>query len=96
MSQWWNTGFDLTGLRFETQTSRSRDERVTTQPTGISSFKIPMQLSFYFQKEIYPTMNASKQEALTKPITVLVIFVQHTSRLSTESEASMNYAENED
>ena len=38
MSQRWravgNTVSDLTGLRFEPQTSRSRDERVTAQPTG--------------------------------------------------------------
>ena len=38
MSQRWravgNTVFDLTGLRFEPQTSRSRDERVTARPTG--------------------------------------------------------------
>ena len=29
-----NTVFDLTGPRFEPQTSRSRDERVTARPTG--------------------------------------------------------------
>ena len=29
-----NTVTDLTGPRFELQTSRSRDERVTTRPTG--------------------------------------------------------------
>ena len=37
MSQRWqlvgNTVSDLTGLRFEPQTSRSRDERVTARPT---------------------------------------------------------------
>ena len=37
MSQRWrsigNTVFDLTGLRFEPQTSRPRDERVTSRPT---------------------------------------------------------------
>ena len=40
MSQRWravgNTVSDLTGLRFEPQTSRSRDERVTARPTGRS------------------------------------------------------------
>ena len=40
MSQRWravgNTVFDLTGPRFEPQTSRSRDERVTVRPTGRS------------------------------------------------------------
>ena len=40
MSQRWravgNTVFDLTGPRFEAQTSRSRDERVTARPTGRS------------------------------------------------------------
>ena len=38
MSQRWravgNTVSDLTGPRFEPQTSRSRDERVTARPTG--------------------------------------------------------------
>ena len=38
MSQQWptlgNTVSDLTGPRFETQTSRSRDERVSARPTG--------------------------------------------------------------
>ena len=38
MSQRWravgNTVSDLTGLRFEPQTSRSRDERVTARPTA--------------------------------------------------------------
>ena len=38
MSQRWravdNTVLDLTGLRFEPQTSRSRDERVIARPTG--------------------------------------------------------------
>ena len=38
MSQRWravgNTVSNLTGPRFEPQTSRSRDERVTAQPTG--------------------------------------------------------------
>ena len=38
MSQRWlavgNTVSDLTSLRFESQTSRSRDERVTARPTG--------------------------------------------------------------
>ena len=38
MSQRWravgNTASDLTGPRFEPQTSRSRDERVTARPTG--------------------------------------------------------------
>ena len=38
MSQWWravgNTVSDLTGPRFEPQTSRSRDERVTARPTN--------------------------------------------------------------
>ena len=29
-----NTVSDLTGSRFEPQTSRSKDERVTAQPTG--------------------------------------------------------------
>ena len=29
-----NTMFDLTGPRFEPQTSRSRDERATARPTG--------------------------------------------------------------
>ena len=41
MSQRWrvvgNTVSDLTGPRFEPQTSRSRDERVTAQPTGRSA-----------------------------------------------------------
>ena len=40
MSQRWravgNTVSDLTGPRFEPQTSRSRDERVTARPTGRS------------------------------------------------------------
>ena len=40
MSQWWrtvgNTVFNLIGRRFESQTSRSSDERVTAQPTGWS------------------------------------------------------------
>ena len=36
-----NTVSDLTGPRFEPQTSRSRDERVTARPTGrLSSLKI--------------------------------------------------------
>ena len=43
MSQRWravgNTVSDLTGLRFEPQTSRSRDERVTARPTGRSKKK---------------------------------------------------------
>ena len=43
MSQRWravgNTVFDLTDPRFEPQTSRSRDERVTTRPTGRYVFK---------------------------------------------------------
>ena len=38
MSLWWrfigNTVSDLTGPRFEPQTSRFRDERVTARPTG--------------------------------------------------------------
>ena len=38
MSQGWqavaNTVFDLTSLRFESQTSRFKDERVTARPTG--------------------------------------------------------------
>ena len=34
-----NTVSDLTGLRFEPQTSRSRDERVTARPTGRSKKK---------------------------------------------------------
>ena len=38
MSQRWravgNTVFDLSGPKFETQTSRSRDERVAACPTG--------------------------------------------------------------
>ena len=29
-----NNVYDLTGLRFEPQTSRSKDERVTASPTG--------------------------------------------------------------
>ena len=41
MSQRWravdNTVFDLTCPRFELQTSRSRDERVTARPTGRST-----------------------------------------------------------
>ena len=41
MSQRWravgNTVSDLTGPRFEPQTSRSRDKRVTARPTGRSS-----------------------------------------------------------
>ena len=40
MSQWWravgNTVSDLTGSRFESQTSRSRDERVAARLTGCS------------------------------------------------------------
>ena len=40
MSQRWravgNTVSDLTGPRFEPQTSRSRDERVTARPTGLN------------------------------------------------------------
>ena len=40
LSQWWrtvgNTVFDLIGQRFESQTSRSRNERVTARPTGWS------------------------------------------------------------
>ena len=38
MSQWWrvvgNTVSDMTGPKFEPQTSRSRDERATARPTG--------------------------------------------------------------
>ena len=38
MSQGWravaNTMFDLTSLRFEPQTSRFKDKRVTARPTG--------------------------------------------------------------
>ena len=41
MSQQWravgNTESDLTGPRFEYQTSRSRDERVTARPTSRST-----------------------------------------------------------
>ena len=50
-----NTVFDLTGLRFEPQTSRSRDERVTVQPTGRSKNEIsykslcPLFNCFYFR-----------------------------------------------
>ena len=44
MSQGWrtfgNTVFDLIGRRFESQTSRSRDERVTARPTGWSKLLI--------------------------------------------------------
>ena len=48
MSQRWravgNTVFDLTGPRYEPQTSRSRDERVTARPMGVeqvtSTFKL--------------------------------------------------------
>ena len=44
MSQWWravdNTVSDLTGPRFEAQTSRSRDERVTARPTGRTVFRV--------------------------------------------------------
>ena len=40
LSKWWrtvgNTVFDLIGQRFESQTSRSRNERVTARPTGWS------------------------------------------------------------
>ena len=47
MSQRWravgNTVFDLTGPRFEPQTSRSRDERVTARPTGRSRRVADMQ-----------------------------------------------------
>ena len=43
MSQRWrvvgNTVSDLTGPRFESQTSRSRDERVTAWPTDNSKIK---------------------------------------------------------
>ena len=35
-----NTVFDLTGPRFEPQTSRSRDERVTARPTGQLGFRL--------------------------------------------------------
>ena len=57
MLRWWravgNTVFNLTGPRFEPQTSRSRDERVTVRPTGrrnqiyvkISRSAIPKNLS---------------------------------------------------
>ena len=49
MSQRWravgNTVSDLTGLRFEPQTSRSRDERVTARPTG-PKYKIIVQCDF--------------------------------------------------
>ena len=38
MFQWWqavgNTDSNLTNPRFELQTSRPRDERITVQPTG--------------------------------------------------------------
>ena len=41
MLQWWravgNAVPDLTGPRFEPQTSRSRDERVTARPTALFS-----------------------------------------------------------
>ena len=44
MSQRWravsNTVSDLTGPRFEPQTSRSRDERVTARPIGRFSYKV--------------------------------------------------------
>ena len=40
MSQWWQTvgktDSDLTGSKFESQTSRLKDERVTAGPTSIS------------------------------------------------------------
>ena len=43
MSQWWravgNTVSDLTGKRFEPQTSRSRDECVTARLTGCSKIQ---------------------------------------------------------
>ena len=43
MSQRWrdvgNTVFDLTGPRFEPQTSRSRDERVTARSIGRQTHK---------------------------------------------------------
>ena len=46
MSQRWqavgNTVFDLIDLSFEPQTSRSRDERVTAQPTEQSRKKHTM------------------------------------------------------
>ena len=49
MSQRWravgNTVSDLTGLRFEPQTSRSRDERVTARPTG----RCPMNLWLFWK-----------------------------------------------
>ena len=49
MSQQWravgNTVSDLTGPRFEPQTSRSRDERVTARPTGRSPHKIYYEIS---------------------------------------------------
>ena len=47
MSQRWravsNTVSDLTGPRFELQTSLSGDERVTARPTGRSSEKVKKQ-----------------------------------------------------
>ena len=44
LSQWWrtvgNTVFDLISRRFESQTSRSRNKRVTARPTGWSKLFI--------------------------------------------------------
>ena len=54
MSQRWravgDTVSDLTGPRFESQTSRSRDERVTARPTGIKDKK-----KFYVDFNVYHT-----------------------------------------
>ena len=42
----YRTSLDLTGPRFEPQTSRSRDERVTARPTGRCFFVI-LQIYWY-------------------------------------------------
>ena len=54
-----NTVSDLTGPRFEPQTSGSRDERVTARPTGRSNIKITRILKKHFLiiLSIWPSMN---------------------------------------
>ena len=53
-----NTMSDLTGLRFEPQTSRYGDERVSARPTGRLCFTNLSQLFHYYYVKLIDRINA--------------------------------------
>ena len=73
-----NTVSDLTGPRFEPQTSRSRGERVTAQPTGIVVNNFLLTTGIIFKELIFDTSGTqhkkTKQHELLKQ-TISLIFV---------------------